>query len=142
MTRKTHWTIRLLLGGIIAVAGVAKLLDISGFAAIIRTYQFSLSDSVVGILAAAIPIFELGLGVWILSGYALRKAAVVSMLMHAGYGTLLTIMLIRGIHLTNCGCFGVFLARPLQWYTPLEDVALIYVSYKLFKHARKRTAHS
>ena len=38
----------------------------------------------------------------------------------------------RGLGLENCGCFGVFLARPLEWYTPLEDAVLIAASYGLF----------
>jgi hypothetical protein len=38
----------------------------------------------------------------------------------------------RGLGLENCDCFGVFLARPLEWYAPIEDAALIAASCGLF----------
>ena len=33
--------------------------------------------------------------------------------------------LARGLTLANCGCFGVFLARPLSWESPLEDLVAL-----------------
>lgn len=37
----------------------------------------------------------------------------------------LFVELARGIYLQNCGCWGVFVARPLEWYTPWEDVIML-----------------
>jgi hypothetical protein len=38
---------------------------------------------------------------------------------------------VRGLDLTNCGCFGLFFPQPLRWYTPLEDVVLVALCYLL-----------
>ena len=38
------------------------------------------------------------------------------------------ITLWRGLALANCGCFGVFLARPLTRQTVLEDVVMLGLS--------------
>ena len=135
-----YWILRLSLGAVIAAAGIAKLASLPGFVAVIHTYQLSLSDSVAWAVAISVALFELCLGIWMLSGRATPKAASLSILMHAGYALLLTVTLVRGIHLENCGCFGTFLARPLQWYTPIEDVILMAVSYVLMVLAHRRAA--
>ena len=67
-------------------------------------------------------------------------AALLSVLLHAGFMLLALVSLYRGLELENCGCFGVFLARPLTWSTPFEDLALVLVSLLLFLSARKMNA--
>ena len=108
------WILRIILGVLIAGAGIGKLFDISGFVSIIRTYQLNLPTWLMWIFAISISIFELALGLWILFGYNLKTAAFLSVIMHSGYFVLLTTSLLRGLNLENCGCFGVFFARPLQ----------------------------
>ena len=130
--RSPYWLLRICLGVVILGAGVGKALDVPGFVAVMRTYELGLSEETLWPVAAGVILFELGLGSWILSGRRLRVAAQLSAVMHVGYLILLTDALRRGLELQNCGCFGVFLARPLEWYTPLEDAALIAASYGLF----------
>lgn len=120
-------------------AGVGKLLDVPGFLAIIGTYQLGLTTWIVLPAAILVVGFEIALGLWILSGRHLHIAALWSIAMHAGYLVLLTSALLRGLHLNNCGCFGVFLGRPLEWYSPLEDLVLMVLSYILFVLARRKT---
>ena len=38
----------------------------------------------------------------------------------------LVVMLFRGIDLPNCGRYGVFFPQPLRWYSPLEDMILVW----------------
>jgi hypothetical protein len=52
-------------------------------------------------------------------------------LLHIGFAAWAAIALLRGLHIPNCGCFGVFLARPLGWYTVLEDGVVVCVSLLL-----------
>lgn len=127
---------RILLGILITGAGVGKLLDIPGFVSVIETYQLHIGNSYVWAIAIFVIIFEIALGLWILFGKNLKTGAILSMLMHAGYFILLSITLLRGIELQNCGCFGIFFARPLMWYSPLEDLVLIVISYGLFYLAK------
>lgn len=111
---------------------MGKALDVPGFVGVMRTYELGLAEETLWAVAAGVTLFELGLGCWILSGRRLRLASLLSAAMHFGYLILLTDALRRGLELENCGCFGVFLARPLEWYTPLEDAALFVASYGLF----------
>jgi uncharacterized membrane protein YphA (DoxX/SURF4 family) len=128
-----QWGLRLILGILITGAGVGKLLDVAGFVNVIGTYQLGFPVWEMWLIAIAIIVFELTLGIVILLGYRLKTAALWSIAMHTGYFILLTTALFRGLQLQNCGCFGVFLARSLMWYSPLEDLALIGISYGLFR---------
>jgi uncharacterized membrane protein YphA (DoxX/SURF4 family) len=132
LKRIGYWFCSLCLGVIVLGAGVGKALDLSGFIGVIKTYELALPDWALLISGTTVTLFELGLGAWILSGWRLRFAALLSAVMNFGYLVLLTSALWRGLELQNCGCYGVFLARPLRWYTPLEDLSLIAVSVALF----------
>jgi hypothetical protein len=47
----------------------------------------------------------------------------------------------RGLRLANCGCFGVFLPRPLGWSTVIEDLVMAGVCAALaFVAARAERA--
>ena len=74
---------------------------------------------------------ELALGAWILSGRRLRDAAAGSALLHAGYAAWSAAALARGLRLENCGCFGVYLSRPLTAWTVAEDLSLTAFSVAL-----------
>ena len=131
-TSLLSWAIRLILGILITGAGIGKLLDMRGFIAVIRTYELGLSTWLLWPIAILVIVFEIVLGLIILSGYHLHTAMLWSIVMHVGYFVLLTTALFRGLALQNCGCFGVFLARPLTWASPIEDLILIGLSYILF----------
>ncbi len=129
--------LRLVLGSLVLASGIGKALDLVGFAEVIATYRLGLPEEFLWPVALGVSALELVLGAWLLTGWRLREAARLSMALNAGYFVLLTSALWRGLKLNNCGCFGVFLARPLRWYSPLEDAVLILVSYLLFRSARK-----
>ncbi len=126
------WFIRIFLGVLISAAGFGKLLDITGFTTIIENYRLGLPKRLLRPTAIIVSTFELAVGLAILTGFHLRGAAALSIVMHSGYFVLLTFSLLRGLELKNCGCFGVFFARPLRWYSPIEDLVLIYLSFGLY----------
>jgi hypothetical protein len=68
-----------------------------------------------------------------------RDSALVALWLNAGYAVWMTISLLRGLELTNCGCFGVFFPQPLRWYSPLEDLVLVGMCYALSRYATART---
>jgi uncharacterized membrane protein YphA (DoxX/SURF4 family) len=141
LKRMLYWFCRLYLGVIVLGAGVGKALDLPGFIGVTKTYELGLPEWALWAGGAAVTLFELVLGAWILSGWRLRKAALLAVVMNTGYLVLLTSALWRGLELQNCGCYGVFLARPLRWYTPLEDLFLIAVSVALFYLSTERQAN-
>lgn len=76
-------------------------------------------------MAGAVVALEVAIGVGLLRP-KWRRAAVLTAAALAGlYAVVLSATLARGIALGNCGCFGVYLARPLTVFSPLEDVALL-----------------
>ena len=122
-----HYALRWVLGLTLVATSVGKTLDIPGFHDVLKTYDI-FPGWTLWLLAVAMPIIEAGIATAILSGRRLGAGIIASLLLHGSFAILLTIELARGLHLENCGCFGVFLARPLVWYTPLEDVALLAIT--------------
>jgi hypothetical protein len=53
------------------------------------------------------------------------------------YAIGLIVTLLRGLDLSNCGCYGVFFPQPLRWYSPLEDLVLVGICYALHIGAQK-----
>lgn len=107
---------------------IGKLLDIPGFADVIGTYQFGLSGVIATGLALAISLFELQLALFMLRKPLSLLIGFLLTLMHSGYTLLAIITLSRGIEIENCGCFGVFLARPMTNITVVEDLVLTAMS--------------
>lgn len=126
---------RLLIAALLLATAAGKLLDLSGFAAVLATYRALPEESLLP-LAVLIPLLEVALAAWLLTGRRLRSAALASAAMHAAYGTWAGVTLARGIAVPNCGCFGVFLARPLTWGTVLEDGVMVAASLALAALAR------
>jgi hypothetical protein len=123
------------LGAFLLAAAAGKALDVRGYVDIVKTYQLGLPDAVVWPAAVGVIAAEACLGLWILSGLRVRTAALASVALHACYFCLLGLTLLRGVEVPNCGCFGVFLARPLEPSTLLEDLVLVALSWVLFRTA-------
>ena len=128
--------LRLFLGGLILATGAGKALDIPGFAGVLAAYRPGLPGGALLPIAGGIAVLELMLGAWLLGGWQVVRAARVAMALNAIYFIVLEITQWRGLEIENCGCFGVFLAQPLRWYTPLEDLVLIGLFYLLMRVAR------
>lgn len=129
--------LQLALGALILATGLGKALDIAGFAHVVGTYRFGFGADALLAIAVAIAAIELLLGGWLLSGWRLSRAAAIAMALNAGYFALMSTSLLRGLELDNCGCFGVYLASPLRWYSPLEDAALVALCWLLMRLARR-----
>jgi len=128
--------LRLTIGFVLLATAAGKLLDVSGFARVLETYEAFPGWSV-PLLAWAIPSIELGLALWLFSGRGLRAGAAASLGMHLTYAAWSAVSLLRGLKLSNCGCFGVFLARPLGWATVVEDGVMAAASTALLLFARR-----
>jgi uncharacterized membrane protein YphA (DoxX/SURF4 family) len=109
---------RVVLAGIFLLAAYAKMRPQPGMPWTVGSVRISLSMFAMGVdsyemlppwavspLAHLLPPFELLLGLWILSGIALRYSALVATLLVTGFVYAMTraYMLHLGI---NCGCFG------------------------------------
>jgi len=96
--------IRLGLAAVWLASGILKALDPPQTYLAVLAYQV-LSPTVCSVVAAGLPILEIGLGVLLLAGLATRTAAVLSvallLVFLAGVGQAWA----RGLAI-DCGCFG------------------------------------
>ena len=127
--------LRLAFAALLLVAGIAKLLDLPGFVAVVATYQ-TLPGFLLAPAALALTLAELALGAWLLSGHRVVEAAIATALLHLGYLGWLVLALARGLDLPNCGCFGVFWPQRLTPWMLLEDGVLLALSVLLYLGAR------
>ncbi|MGH9367482.1 MAG: MauE/DoxX family redox-associated membrane protein [Thermoanaerobaculia bacterium] len=130
--------LRCAIAAVLAAAAAGKLSDLEGFAQVLRTYE-ALPERALRPAAVAVPAAEGLLALWLVSGRRLTGAALASAVVHLFYGAWSAVSLARGLDLPNCGCFGVFLARPLTWRTVVEDGLMAALSLLLLALARRST---
>ena len=115
--------LRWILGLLLATTALGKSLDLAGFAEVIGTYQV-FPPSLWLVIAITMTATEWVLAGWLLAGRRPVLACGAAALMHLVFTGWAAVSLLRGISVPNCGCFGVFLARPLGWHTVIEDAVV------------------
>lgn len=125
--RSLHLFLRVLLGLTLVATSVGKALDLPGFHSVLATYRLFPGWSL-WLITVAMPILEAFIAISVLSGRLLPRGIAASVLLHAGFSVILSVELLRGLHLANCGCFGVFWARPLSWWSPVEDLVMLAIT--------------
>jgi uncharacterized membrane protein YphA (DoxX/SURF4 family) len=125
---------RFFVGAVLIATGLGKVLDIAGFAQVLAAYAL-LPASLNRLLAYSLPFIELATGLCLVLRQQLRLAAAVAVLLHVMLLSSVLVTLWRGIAVANCGCFGVFLARPLTPVTAVEDSAMLLFSLLAFGFA-------
>lgn len=123
---------RYFLGLLFLSTGIGKLLDNRGFADVIASYKLGLPHGFLLPIGLAFSLVELWVGINLLRGRALPTNALLTLIFHLGYASLAAMTLYREISLTNCGCFGVFWARPLTRMTVVEDLLLAGISLSYY----------
>ncbi len=122
--------LRCFIGAVLVATAIGKGLDVPGFAKVIDTYQV-LAPWMLLPAAIAMPLIELALGLLLLSGLHTPKAAWASFSLHLVFIAWISVALLRGLNIPNCGCFGVFMARPLTPATVIEDGVMLLLSAAL-----------
>jgi len=120
---------------LLLATALGKLLDVPGFAGVLATYR-ALPGPLLLPAALALALVELALAAWLAWGARLPLAAGATALLHALYLAWLGAAWLRGLDIPNCGCFGVFLARPLTGWTLVEGTALLLAAVLLLRGAR------
>ena len=126
---------RYFVGLVLIATGTGKALDIPGFVEVIAAYRL-VPDWFNPVLAYSLPFIELGTGLMLVSGFLLRTGAGIAVGLHGLMISAVLITLSRGIEVENCGCFGVFFARPLGVTTLIEDLVMFALSIWAFNNAR------
>jgi uncharacterized membrane protein YphA (DoxX/SURF4 family) len=126
---------------LLAASSIGKLADMPGFYAVIKSYAL-LPEAVIPTSAWALAIFELVLAIWLAMGKRIKVAALIVIALHFVYLIWLAIALARGLDIPNCGCFGVFWARPLTWFTPIEDLILLVLAIVMWRSISQKRVHA
>jgi len=121
---------------ILLATGIGKLLDVPGFVEVIKTYRV-FPHWALPFIAVSMVLIELRLSEALFRGNQLFEAALFSIGLHSIFTIWAIIALSRGLEIPNCGCFGVFWARPLTWLTVFEDIVMVGASYLLACLAHK-----
>jgi hypothetical protein len=127
--------LRIVIGLVLTAAAIAKLVNMPGFVTILHSYGI-LPGWLHWPAAIAVTVSELLIGLWLLWGRELGKAAFSSMALHIFYAGFTAAMLLRGTPIINCGCFGTYLSRPLSWTTFSENLVFAALSFLLARLAR------
>jgi uncharacterized membrane protein YphA (DoxX/SURF4 family) len=148
---------RLALAGIFLFAAYAKLrpqaamgwsassvkISLSMFAMQVDSYQL-LPPQLVGPAAHFLPLFELFLGLWLLSGILFRYASLTTTLLLGAFFAMMVRTYRMGLEI-NCGCFGP--GERLGVGTLLRDgsllafaIAVTVAAFIISSRSRKREA--
>ena len=128
--------LRLFFIVLLGTSAVTKLLDMPGFYELVRNYQ-ALPEYLSPVAAWLLTLTELAQAIWLASGRGLRAAALAVCALHVFYLVWLSITLMRGLRLANCGCFGAYFARPLTGVTLIEDFAVLTLAFFLWRSAAR-----
>lgn len=122
----------IIIGPLLLATALGKALDVPGYIQVLETYQ-SFPNILFWPIAIVVIASEFVVGGLILIPKYRKLGALGAVWMHLAYTVLAAITLMRGIEVPNCGCFGVFLARPLGLNTVFEDLFMTGLSYALYR---------
>lgn len=95
---------RLLLGGVLLWAGLAKIGDLAASVRAVKAYQIMPSQAA-EVVGAALPMVEIAVGLLLIVGLTTRVAAGVAAVLLAAFVTGVVWAWARGLRI-DCGCFG------------------------------------
>ena len=118
---------RLLLGGLLLVAGVLKAHDgPAATASTIAGFRI-LPPAIVAPLGVALPYIEILLGGYLIAGLFTRVAAYLAAFQFLVFGGAVASLVVRHIS-ANCGCFGSGVNTPPSWGHVAADLALVLLA--------------
>jgi thiol-disulfide isomerase/thioredoxin/uncharacterized membrane protein YphA (DoxX/SURF4 family) len=117
--------LRLLLAGVFAIAGVAKLADLAGSRRAVA--DFGVPERFAGVAGAGLPLLELTVAVALIVSAAARFGALGGLVLLAVFVVAIAVAMARGNE-ADCHCFGQLHSAPVGWRTLLRNLALAAVA--------------
>lgn len=125
--------LRIISGGILALAGISKILEpVENFQGQLAQYEW-LPMVLIKPLAHVLPWLEWIIGLSLVIGWQMRKAAVGASLLYSSFLAVLLISVALGISLENCGCFGSFGFHPKPWQMILIDSSSLLMALYIWR---------
>ena len=103
-----------------------------GFIQVIDTYKI-IPTFLQPAVAVSMVLVELKIAENLFRKINLKINSLAATALHLCFTIIATLTLLRGIEVPNCGCFGVFWARPLTFITVAEDVFMVGMCVLLLK---------
>ncbi len=139
--KKLELGLRYFIATVLLLTGIGKLLDVPGFIKVIDTYKI-IPTILQPAVAVSMVLVELKIAENLFRNINIKITALVATALHICFTLLASLTLIRGIEVPNCGCFGVFWARPLTFITVAEDIFMVGVCVLLFKLLQRNEGHN
>jgi putative oxidoreductase len=116
---------RVLLGGVLLVAGATKIANPGALAASIRSYELGLPEWFVSLSSHALPYLEVMLGLYLLAGLFTKVSAWTTNGLMILFLLALLQGALRGLEI-DCGCFGTSADGEAGnlWLATARDVGL------------------
>ena len=129
---------RLIVGAVLTVSGFFKLMaPPEEFALALEAYHFLPSSALLP-LARSLPWGEFFTGVALCLGFFMEVAVPAAITMFAAFASILGSILVRGLPLEDCGCFGRMGLSLSPWQTLLLDLLLLGLSLWVFRDRERR----
>jgi len=123
---------RLILAVLFILAGVLKLRYVPLLASTITGLHLGLPPAVVATIAAALPPFEILLGIYLAFGLLPFVASSTAAALLLAFIVVLSSAVLRGLS-APCGCFGPTDQSPTTWWTVFRDgVAIVPAFYLMW----------
>lgn len=119
---------RLILGGTFVFASLSKIIDPEDFAFAIYNYRL-IPESLINVVAIAMPWVELSAGLAVILGFGTRGAALILTGLVAIFALSLGISLARGLDIA-CGCFGSKGGKITVFYL-IRDLGLFVIALQV-----------
>ena len=115
--------LRLVLGGLLLLAGITKLADRTAFRRAVVEYEL-LPTALERPFATILPLLETVLGTLLLLGLGTSVAAALATPLFLSFGVAIGVNLLRGRQF-DCHCFGAVRSDRIGWPALLRSVALV-----------------
>lgn len=122
----TQLLLRLVLGGLLLLAGGTKLADRSAFQEAVGDYDV-LPTWLERPFAALVPLIEVTLGALLLLGLGTRAAAALATPLFLSFGIAIGINVLRG-RTFDCHCFGAAQRERIGWPSLIRAAALVVIA--------------
>jgi hypothetical protein len=136
-SKKLELGLRYFIASVLLLTGIGKLLDVPGFIGVIDTYKI-IPTFLQPAIAVSMVLVELKIAENLFRKINLKITALAAVALHICFTLLATLTLLRGIEVPNCGCFGVFWARPLTIITVAEDIFMVGACVLLLKLVQRK----